>query len=141
MRKSSIFTVAAQSSIFIAVAFAIALVLAACPGTRQYTRTGSLRDTTHTVQERGNGALIVWVTHDDLGAYCFGISDEKPSRNALLNHDGEVIIDYTDITPLNSDGCANAESSQDGSGFHTYKVTGIHLVPMRGYQKTIFPSR
>jgi hypothetical protein len=118
-----------KAAIYIAIALC-ALLIAACPQSRRFTRTGTLRDTLFSVEERGNGALIVWVTHDDAGAYCFGVSDEHPSVEDLIDHQGEVVITYSDIA-LNGDGCSNAESSQEGSGFHTYKVHKIRLVPAR----------
>ena len=108
-----------------------ALLLAACPAqSRQFTKVGMLRDTIFSVEQRGNGALIVWMTHDDAGAYCFGVSDEHPSAESLIDHQGEVVITYADIL-ANGDGCGSAEVSHDGSGFHTYKVQKMRLVPAR----------
>jgi len=93
------------------------LLLTACPTERiqpSFTREGIMRDTIFSVEERGLGAVMVWVTHSDQEGYCF--TDRTLAdlaRNLVWEHDGEVIIEYRAAGALDSlNPCARAESDQ-----------------------------
>jgi hypothetical protein len=85
-----------------------------------YVKHGIARDTLHTIDYRGNGAVIIWLTHAEEG-YCFSDPGKiDQAEDLLLNHNGEVIIDYesqvslAEATPSPYDPqrlCANTEVS------------------------------
>lgn len=77
--------------------FALAILVAACAPQAQpyYTKSGKLRDTMFSVEHRGNGAVLVWVTHDDTAAICFSSQKESWEADSLLEtQTGEVLIAY-----------------------------------------------
>ena len=93
----------------------IAILLAACPTERlrpTFTRAGIMRDTIYSVEERGLGAVMVWVTHSDREGYCFNdktLADR--ARSLIKEHNGEVVIEYRAAGVLDSlNPCARAES-------------------------------
>ncbi|MEZ4728701.1 MAG: hypothetical protein R3E79_16325 [Caldilineaceae bacterium] len=42
------------------------------------TRSGVMRDTIFSVEERGLGAVMIWVTHSDSEGYCFTDEPHRP---------------------------------------------------------------
>ena len=74
------------------------LLLAGCPGERQmpsYTQHGIARDTLYSIDYRGNGAVLLFFTHDDVSGYCFSNKAEIDQAEDLIkNWNGEVLIDY-----------------------------------------------
>ena len=93
----------------------MALLLAACPTERlrpSFTRSGIMRDTIFSIEERGLGAVMVWVTHSDREGYCFtdkALADR--ARSLIKEHNGEVVIEYRAAGVLDSlNPCARAEN-------------------------------
>lgn len=61
-------------------------------------RTGTLRDTLFSVEETNDGAWRVFMTHDDVAGYCTLDSElGQEAHNLLLEHDGEVMVEFTSI--------------------------------------------
>lgn len=92
----------------------ITFALTACLTERirpSFTSAGVMRDTMFSVEERGLGAVMVWVTHSDREGYCF--TDAKladQARNLIREHTGEVIIEYRASGVLDSlNPCASTE--------------------------------
>ncbi|MCB0105757.1 MAG: hypothetical protein KDE53_07605 [Caldilineaceae bacterium] len=95
--------------------FLLTLLLTACPTETirpSFTREGVMRDTIFSVEERGLGAVMVWVTHSDQEGYCFTDGDlADQARSLIWEHDGEVIIEYRAAGALDAlNPCARAES-------------------------------
>lgn len=97
------------------VLLALTLLLTACPTERiqpGFTRAGVMRDTIFSVEERGLGAVMVWVTHSDREGYCF--TDRalaEQARSLIREHDGEVLIEFRAAGVLDSlNPCARTES-------------------------------
>jgi hypothetical protein len=92
-----------------------AMLLAACLTERlrpSFTRAGIMRDSIYSVEERGLGAVMVWVTHSEREAYCFTdktLADR--ARSLIREHNGEVVIEYRAAGVLDSlNPCARTES-------------------------------
>ena len=101
----------------------LALLLGACLGERQqpsYTQHGIARDTLYSIDYRGNGAVLLFFTHDDVSGYCFSDKAKIDQAEDLIkNWNGEVLIDYesqitglADFSPLDPQGlCRMTEPS------------------------------
>lgn len=95
--------------------FLLTLLLTACPTETirpTFTREGIMRDTLFSVEERGMGAVMVWVTHSDQEGYCFTDGELADlARSLIWEHNGEVIIEYRAVGALDAlNPCARTES-------------------------------
>lgn len=111
----------------------IALLLTACPTERirpSFTREGVMRDTIFSVEERGLGAVMIWVTHSDREGYCFTDSElSARARNLIREHNGEVIIEYRAAGALDAlNPCSRTESDPQ---YTVYLGTSLSPVPPR----------
>ncbi|MEZ4619185.1 MAG: hypothetical protein R2867_27245 [Caldilineaceae bacterium] len=93
----------------------LTLLLTACPTETirpSFTREGVMRDTIFSVEERGLGAVMVWVTHSDQEGYCFTSGElADQARSLIWEHDGEVIIKYRAAGALDAlNPCSRAEN-------------------------------
>lgn len=109
------------------------LLLTACPTERirpSFTRAGVMRDTIFSVEERGMGAVMVWVTHSDREGYCFTSGEQADlARSLIREHDGEVLIEYRAAGVLDSlNPCSRSESDPQ---FTVYLGQSIRAVPTR----------
>lgn len=109
------------------------LLLTACPTERirpTFTRAGVMRDTIFSVEERGLGAVMVWVTHSDREGYCFtGGEQADLARSLIREHDGEVLIEYRAAGVLDSlNPCARTESDPQ---YTVYLGESLRAVPTR----------
>ncbi len=109
------------------------VVLTACPTERlrpSFTRAGVMRDTIFSVEERGLGAVMVWVTHSDREGYCFTDSElADQARSLIREHTGEVIIEYRASGVLDSlNPCASTEKDPQ---FTVYLGESLKAVPAR----------
>ncbi|MEZ4867287.1 MAG: hypothetical protein R3C14_38540 [Caldilineaceae bacterium] len=109
------------------------LVLTACPTERlspSFTRSGVMRDTIFSVEERGLGAVMVWVTHSDKEGYCFTNSEQAATARSLVReHAGEVLIEYRAAGVLDSlNPCARTENDPQ---YVVYLGESIKAVPSR----------
>jgi hypothetical protein len=117
----------------VALLLAVASVLVACPTERMqttFTRDGVMRDTLYSVEERGMGAVMVWVTHSDNEGYCF-TNDEMAARarSLIREHDGEVIIEFRAAGMLDSlNPCSRTENDPQ---YTVYLGESIAPVPSR----------
>lgn len=115
------------------VLLATMLLLTACPTERirpSFTRAGVMRDTIFSVEERGMGAVMVWVTHSDREGYCFTSGEQADlARSLIREHDGEVLIEYRAAGVLDSlNPCSRSESDPQ---FTVYLGESIRAVPAR----------
>lgn len=86
----------------------------------------TVRDTMFSVEKRDNGVTTVWLRNDETGVYCFtGDVAEYESLKEMLLSDRLVTITYSDARLFNAHPCFGAESSYEGSGFHTFIATDI----------------
>ena len=101
---------------------AIIIIVNACTPQEQrtYTKTGIARDTVFSVEQRGNGATVLWLTHDDVTAYCF---DKPVNSQEMINHDGDIVLHYQSIVPDSRAICYRVEPSVT-----TYLITEYSLV-------------
>lgn len=109
------------------------LLLTACPTERirpSFTRAGVMRDTIFSVEERGMGAVMVWVTHSDREGYCFTSGEQADlARSLIREHDGDVLIEYRAAGVLDSlNPCARSESDPQ---FTVYLGQSIRAMPAR----------
>lgn len=109
------------------------LLLTACPTERirpSFTRAGVMRDTIFSVEERGMGAVMVWVTHSDREGYCFtGGEQADLARSLIREHNGEVLIEYRAAGVLDSlNPCARTESDPQ---YTVYLGQSLRAVPTR----------
>jgi hypothetical protein len=108
----------------------LTLLLTACPTETirpTFTREGIMRDTIFSIEERGLGAVMVWVTHSDQEGYCFtdGALAEQ-ARSLIWEHDGEVIIEYRAAGALDSlNPCARAESDPQYTVYLGISLTAV----------------
>ena len=112
---------------------ATTMLLTACPTERMrptFTRAGVMRDTIFSVEERGMGAVMVWVTHSDREGYCFTSGEQADlARSLIREHDGEVLIEYRAAGVLDSlNPCARSESDPQ---YTVYLGESIRAVPTR----------
>ena len=115
------------------VLLTMTLLLTACPTERirpSFTRAGVMRDTIFSVEERGMGAVMVWVTHSDREGYCFTSGEQADlARSLIREHDGEVLIEYRAAGVLDSlNPCSRSESDPQ---FTVYLGQSIRGVPAR----------
>lgn len=110
-----------------------ALLLSGCLTERfkpSFTRSGIMRDTIYSVEERGLGAVMVWVTHSDREGYCFTdktLADR--ARSLIQEHNGEVLIEYRAAGVLDSlNPCARTESDPQ---YTVYLGESLKAVPPR----------
>ena len=111
----------------------VASVLAACPTERlspSFARSGIMRDTIYSVEERGLGAVMVWVTHSDREGYCFTKQELADlARSLIREHTGEVIIEFRAAGVLDSlNPCARTENDPQ---FTVYLGESIRAVVAR----------
>jgi len=111
----------------------LTLLLTACPTETirpTFTREGIMRDTIFSIEERGLGAVMVWVTHSDQEGYCFTDSElAELARSLIWEHDGEVIIEYRNAGALDAlNPCSRAESDPQ---YVVYLGTSITAVSAR----------
>lgn len=128
-------TLRGWSPIIVVIALAVMLVAVACAPrefSAQFTANAYARDTIFSVEERGNGVTIVWLLHDDAGAYCVPenvasfVSLDKAMRSGQ-----NVILNYRDLNSLQGGHpCKDAEPSYDGDG----DVTGYYTYLVKGYE-------
>ncbi len=112
---------------------ALTLLLTACPTERirpSFTSEGVMRDTIYSIEERGLGAVMVWVTHSDREGYCFTDSDlADRARSLIREHDGEVVIEYRAAGALDAlNPCSRAESDPQ---YTVYLGTSLTAVAAR----------
>ena len=112
---------------------ATTMLLTACPTERMrptFTRAGVMRDTIFSVEERGMGAVMIWVTHSDREGYCFTSGEQADlARSLIREHDGEVLIEYRAAGVLDSlNPCARSESDPQ---YTVYLGESIRAVPTR----------
>lgn len=113
--------------------FSMTLLLNGCITERirpTFTREGVMRDTIFSVEERGLGAVMVWVTHSDKEGYCFtddALADS--ARTLIWEHPGEVIIEYRAAGALDAlNPCAQTESDPQ---YTVYLGTSLTAVASR----------
>lgn len=116
---------------FLTVIFTVAMIINSCNVSfPSYTRSGEARDTLFSYEHRGNNVTVIWLTHDDVSAYCFVDSSLRERIPDLLhNHEGEVIIGYKSPTsplPETEKPCYNTEFSTT-----VYIATNIQPVSHR----------
>jgi hypothetical protein len=116
-----------------AILLAAASLLVACPTERlqtTFTRAGVMRDTLYSVEERGLGAVMVWVTHSDREGYCFTDDQMAARARALIReHNGEVIIEFRAAGVLDSlNPCSRTENDPQ---YTVYLGESITPVPAR----------
>jgi hypothetical protein len=111
----------------------LATMLSACLTERlkpSFTRSGMMRDTIYSVEERGLGAVMVWVTHSEREGYCFTdktLADR--ARSLIEEHNGEVLIEYRAAGVLDSlNPCARTESDPQ---YTVYLGESLKAVPPR----------
>lgn len=107
---------------------ALFVLLGCTPQERpDYVQAGSTRDTVASVEARGKNIGVVWLTHDDITAYCFpaGIDAKE-----LIDHKGEIIIDYRSPNSTNSEDLP-CRQSEPGQSITVEIVTGYRLVDSR----------
>ena len=109
------------------------LLLTACPTERlrpTFTHSGVMRDTIFSVEERGLGAVMVWVTHSDTEGYCF--TDDALAtlaRSLIREHNGDVLIEYRAAGVLDSlNPCARTEADPQ---YTVYLGESLRAVPGR----------
>ena len=111
----------------------ITMLLTSCITERfkpTFTRAGIVRDTMFSVEERGLGAVMVWVTHSESDGYCFTdktLADR--ARSLIREHNGEVLIEYRASGVLDSlNPCARAENDPQ---YTVYLGESLTTVPAR----------
>ena len=92
-----------------------------------FTREGVMRDTIFSVEERGLGAVMVWVTHSDREGYCFTSGELADSARTLIReHNGEVIIEYRAAGALDAlNPCARTESDPQYTVYLGISLTAV----------------
>lgn len=126
-------TLQRSTVVLVLLLLALPLLLTACPTERlrpSFTRAGVMRDTIFSVEERGMGAVMVWVTHSDREGYCFtGGEQADLARSLIREHNGEVLIEYRAAGVLDSlNPCARTESDPQ---YTVYLGESIRSVPAR----------
>jgi predicted small secreted protein len=111
----------------------VATLLAACPTERlrpSFAKAGIMRDTIYSVEERGLGAVMVWVTHSDREGYCFTNQElAARARSLIREHTGEVLIEFREAGVLDSlNPCANTEAETQ---YTVYLGESITTAPAR----------
>ena len=109
------------------------LLLTACITERlqpTFTHAGVMRDTIFSVEERGLGAVMVWVTHSDREGYCFTDGElTNLARSLIREHSGDVLIEYRAAGVLDSlNPCARTESDPQ---YTVYLGESLRAVPAR----------
>jgi hypothetical protein len=92
-----------------------------------FTRDGVMRDTLYSVEERGLGAVMVWVTHSDREGYCF-TNDEMAARarSLIREHNGEVIIEFRAAGVLDSlNPCSRTENDPQFTVYLGESITPV----------------
>ena len=95
-----------------------------------YVEDGVLTDTIYSVELRKSGGVIMWMTHDETGAYC--VLPEQANRKkleAMMFSRDEVVVEYRESRLIHgAKNCWGSESSHEGSGFETFVVTNIRYL-------------
>lgn len=95
----------------------VALLITGCAGVQAIKGKATLRDTIFSVEPRNNGVTVMWMTHDDVGAYCTTKPEVAAKMNYFLNKGGEVLVDYKSLNvgdegfDLLNGGCSTDENT------------------------------
>ncbi len=75
------------------------LALSGCAGAQAIKGKATLRDTIFSVEPRNNGVTVMWMTHDDVGAYCTTRPEIAAKMKHFLNDKNrqEVLVDYKSL--------------------------------------------
>jgi hypothetical protein len=119
--------------IAVLLAATMLLTASACPTERirpTFTGSGIMRDTIFSVEERGLGAVMVWVTHSDREGYCFTSNElADHARTLIREHNGEVLIGFRAAGVLDSlNPCAHTEGDPQ---YTVYLGESLTAVPSR----------
>lgn len=99
------------------------VVLSGCGSA--YTRHATLKDEMFGVEDRANGVVVVWVVHDDVGAYCFNDPVEaKKAHDLFYAYDGRVQITYNSGNLF--DGCPSSTATM--TVYLATKIEKFHAV-------------
>ncbi len=120
----------------------IMLFVTGCFGSASRVEGGLVRDTIFSAEKSVSGTWGIFMTHDESVVYCTPDDDlGERAKELLLEHDGEVIIEFsskkagkdTEGKTLGSDQCQKYCSGVgDGySCFSTVILDSIRPVPMR----------
>lgn len=122
-----------RTFVLVFLLLSLALLLAACPLERarpSFIRAGVMRDTIYSVEERGLGAVMVWMTHSDNEGYCFTDRElADRARTLIREHNGEVVIQFRAAGVLDSlNPCARTETDPQ---YTVYLGESLTPVPAR----------
>ena len=83
----------------VAVVILILAIVAGCAGPQAIRGKATLRDTIFSVEPRNNGVTVMWMTHDDVGAYCTTKPEiaEKMQKYLDGSEHVEVLVDYKSL--------------------------------------------
>ena len=116
----------------------VVLLLAACSpaGNISKRNPGMLRDTIFSVEPRNNGSYIIWMTHDDVAAYC--TTDKAlgdTAIQAINSRTGLVVMEYRnretgdkESWAVNQGGCAVESSGDATSTTPIFKILSIRIL-------------
>ena len=116
----------------------ILLTVAACSpaGNISKRNPGMLRDTIFSVEPRNNGSYIIWMTHDDVAAYC--TTDKAlgdTAIQAINSRTGLVVMEYRnretgdkESWAVNQGGCAVESSGDATSTTPIFKILSIRIL-------------
>jgi hypothetical protein len=117
----------------IALLALIVLALAGCQGPQAIT-DAALRDTIFSIENRANGAAVMWMTHDDVGTYCTLDKGLAQKAYEIMTSGKDALVKYRTLNANDKEngalggmfqGACNTERSTNTN----YLVTDIQLAP------------
>lgn len=120
--------------ILLVALFAVS-ILSACKGNQAIT-DATARDTIFSVEHRNNGAVVMWLTHDDVGTYCTVDKGLGETAFEIMKSGQDALVSYRTLNASDKENGALFGMFEGGcntdnkSGNNTnYLVTKIEVAP------------
>ena len=111
-------------------------ILSGCGAGIQAITDATARDTIFSVEQRNNGAVVMWLTHDDVGTYCTIDKNIGETAFDLMKSGHDALISYRTLNGNDKENGAlgglfqGACNTDRSSGNNTnYLVTKIEAAP------------
>ena len=115
----------------------VTVLLAGCGAGLQAITGATARDTIFSVEQRNNGGVVMWLTHDDVGTYCTIDKSIGETAFELMKSGQDALVSYRTLNGNDKENGVlgglfqGACNTDRGSGNNTnYLITKIEAAPV-----------
>jgi ABC-type amino acid transport substrate-binding protein len=113
--------------LWLAALLIVSVLLAACSGPKAI-HDGVLRDTIFAIEHHANGAVSVWMTHDDVGVYCTLDGDMAARLDGLFRGESpEVFLTYGSVN-VGTGEATNVLNWSQGCAYESDENTTVYRI-------------